>query len=481
MVQQTILEVVNIKKLLPVLLLILFLIPSIDVFASEESLIKGQESSTGKTNFTDGDLGTFDLVRVPTVEIFTLDEIQDIKGVFAKTGKNVNNLYPIYATFKNLNGTVIKRIDLGTNKTTNIGVDFKSVKTIEIHQVSAINTHITTELYEFEVYGSNHTINPVTNLTATSINYNSVTLNWVNPVMEEFNSLIIKKDGLEIAQLSSNSISYVVSGLDSETNYNFEVIAEYSDGSFSTPESLSVTTATEPEDITPPGEITSLNIDVSSTGIVATYKFPLDTDFSHLRIYRNNELIEPDYRLNKFIDTNLIPSKSYTYKFVTVDDFGNHSSGYIQTIMTESEFDNTAPLAPTGVYVTEGNGSARAMWNASPENDLLGYYVYINGTRQTSAHILATNFVIPGLTNGQTYTLTITAVDTSGNESEESEGVLFTPDESNMPIFEPSYNLTDVALGTSNWFQALWPIVAFSVGLILAFMVSNRIKELFFA
>lgn len=48
-----------------------------------------------------------------------------------------------------------------------------------------------------------------------------------------------------------------------------------------------------------------------------------------------------------------------------------------------------------------------------------------------------------------------------------------------MPTVSLTYSLADVATGVQNWFGSIWLIVAFAVAIPLAFLVANRVKNLF--
>jgi hypothetical protein len=90
--------------------------------------------------------------------------------------------------------------------------------------------------------------------------------------------------------------------------------------------------------------------------------------------------------------------------------------------------DTTPPAIPTGLAAVPGSGSVTLSWTANTESDLAGYNVYrgaslLNGV----APVSGTSFSDTGLTNGTTYTYTITAVDTSGNASVQSLPVSATP------------------------------------------------------
>ncbi|MGB5053909.1 MAG: FG-GAP-like repeat-containing protein, partial [Nitrospirales bacterium] len=74
--------------------------------------------------------------------------------------------------------------------------------------------------------------------------------------------------------------------------------------------------------------------------------------------------------------------------------------------------------------------SIQLSWIASPESDLMGYYVHM-GTSQRSYHItknagLTPSYVFQNLPEGLTYYFTVTAYDQSGNISAPAEEVAIT-------------------------------------------------------
>lgn len=52
---------------------------------------------------------------------------------------------------------------------------------------------------------------------------------------------------------------------------------------------------------------------------------------------------------------------------------------------------------------------------------------------------------------------------------------------SGIPTVSLTYTLADVATAVSNWFGSFWLIIAFAVAIPLAFLIANRIKNLFIA
>jgi Fibronectin type III domain/PQQ-like domain/Viral BACON domain len=98
----------------------------------------------------------------------------------------------------------------------------------------------------------------------------------------------------------------------------------------------------------------------------------------------------------------------------------------------------TVPGAPTGVVASAGNGSANVSWTA-PSNggsQITSYSVipYINGVAQSSTSVAgnppATSATIAGLTNGTTYTFTVTATNAVGTGPASTASNAITPSSS---------------------------------------------------
>jgi hypothetical protein len=93
------------------------------------------------------------------------------------------------------------------------------------------------------------------------------------------------------------------------------------------------------------------------------------------------------------------------------------------------------PGKPTGVGGSPGNGSASVSWSAPPSNGspITSYTVtpYIGGVAQPSTPVTgtppATTVVVPGLSNGTSYTFTITATNAIGTGPQSALTGLVTP------------------------------------------------------
>lgn len=96
--------------------------------------------------------------------------------------------------------------------------------------------------------------------------------------------------------------------------------------------------------------------------------------------------------------------------------------------------DKQPPKAPTNVKVIDKTATkATVVWNENTEPDLAGYRIYLNGNLVNDSLVTTNQYTFDDLTNGNTYTAQISAVDLAGNESELSAGVTFTPEQDKPP------------------------------------------------
>ncbi len=101
----------------------------------------------------------------------------------------------------------------------------------------------------------------------------------------------------------------------------------------------------------------------------------------------------------------------------------------------------TAPNAPTGVSATAGDGTATVTWTAPPNggSPITSYTVtpYIGSTAQGTTTVPgsppATSTTVSGLTDGTTYTFTVTATNAVGTSPESAHSNSVTPASSGGP------------------------------------------------
>lgn len=91
---------------------------------------------------------------------------------------------------------------------------------------------------------------------------------------------------------------------------------------------------------------------------------------------------------------------------------------FLATYQLESEPDTTEPMEVTNLTVgTITDTSIEASFSLPYDADFNHINVYIDGVFATFEHITPASILVKGLTASTTYTLLITTVDNSGNES----------------------------------------------------------------
>lgn len=170
-------------------------------------------------------------------------------------------------------------------------------------------------------------------------------------------------------------------------------------------------------DHTPPAEVTNLGEIHNHNSITLNWTNPIDKYFDHVNIYRDGILVV-SVDDNFFFESGLNDGTDYDYRITTVDQFGNESTG---TMLHFKTTDVTAPAIPVVREAAGKDGTIQISWATNVEPDFLGYNVYINGLKQNSIPIQDNHYQLNGLNSGETYQISITALDTSNNESPLSE------------------------------------------------------------
>jgi len=91
------------------------------------------------------------------------------------------------------------------------------------------------------------------------------------------------------------------------------------------------------------------------------------------------------------------------------------------------EVSPTPPSPPTGLTAIPGDQIIGLSWNPNPETDIAGYNLYRDGAKINTELITATTYLDRYLTNGISYTYTLTAVDENGSEGDPSAPATATP------------------------------------------------------
>jgi Fibronectin type III domain len=120
-----------------------------------------------------------------------------------------------------------------------------------------------------------------------------------------------------------------------------------------------------------------------------------------------------------YVATGLTHNTAYGFKVKARDKSVNQNEtelSFVKSATTEP-LDTISPAAPTGLDATAISAAQiNLVWNDNPDSDLASYNVYYQGS-QIATGLTTSNYSDTGLLPDTHYCYTVTAVDTSGNES----------------------------------------------------------------
>lgn len=361
----------------------------------------------------------------------------------------------------------------------NFELDFE-ITGIEYTNSSKEATFLVSRIYTGDYIGlyNEQNIYDIYNLTY-ELNNTDIIFNYYLREMETFSHIELYQDGvLLVDNIKTND--FTVTNLDYDTNYEFTFYVIDTNGDKSSGVTRNISISKNP-DLIPSGNIFNLTHTVSDKTVNFKYNLPIDDRFSHLKIYRDNELITDTYNLSEYTDRNLEPETEYEYRFVSVNKESILSNGYSVTVKTAELNDDIPPAIPTDLNVKGMNSGIMLDWKANNENDLKGYFIYVNGEKVNKSPISNNFYNLTNLNNDEEYTIQISSIDTFNNESDKSLSIIAIPSSEELPIFQLDTDLSSIAFSVENWFSEIWLLVAFATAIPLAFLIGSRIKSLFIA
>ncbi len=246
--------------------------------------------------------------------------------------------------------------------------------------------------------------------------------------------------GYTLVTAGLGSSDYVDTGLTNGTTYYWVVTA--SDTSANESANSAEASAT-PTDLTPPAAPTGLVATADDGQVSLDWADNGEGDLASYSVYRSTTqgsgyaLLAADLGPSDYVDAGLTNGTTYYYVVTAVDAIGNESAFSAEASATPQ--DMTPPAAPQGLQAVAGDGTVDLSWIANGESDLAGYDVY-RGTSSGShpdklnaALLVAATFSDTTAVNGTTYYYVVTAVDTIGNESDDSNEASATPQDATAP------------------------------------------------
>lgn len=259
----------------------------------------------------DNDPTTYARIKEKGKIEYVLNEAKNIESFYIN-GKSTN-IFEII--FYNENDTFLKRMDVIELRESKF---VEVVKTINLLNVKKIvlqtgGGYWITDVREFDINLAEVYL-PVSNLSSTATD-KSITLNWQLPDHKKL--VDVKVNGVSIGKVQS----FKASQLNSNTEYEYNITAVYSDGT----EINTLYKSKTLEDKTPPGLIQNLRLKQNGKDVELSYVLPTDDDFNHVVIKRDGFVIANQYKDNKFVDSNLNYGQEYKYEISTYDKNGNGS------------------------------------------------------------------------------------------------------------------------------------------------------------
>jgi pectin methylesterase-like acyl-CoA thioesterase len=192
-------------------------------------------------------------------------------------------------------------------------------------------------------------------------------------------------------------------------------------------------------DTTAPAAPTALTATAGDSKATLSWTAPADKDVAGYNVYRSatgpataasTKVTGSTVSGTSYTDNGLVNGTSYSYVVTAVDAAGNESAVSTATSATPVLGDSAAPAVPAGVATKLGKSTVTVSWTSVADADLAGYAVYRStgsGASTKLATVSGTSFTDTTATVGTSYRYTVTATDTSGNESAASGAVSAMP------------------------------------------------------
>ncbi len=276
-------------------------------------------------------------------------------------------------------------------------------------------------------------------VTVTDITETRATVSWeASTDNVEVAGYNIYVNDTKVNAAPVNGTTYDLTGLTEETEYTVTVTAvDTSENESARSEAATFTTlkTEEPKDTeapTAPANVRTSDV-TETTAKVAWDEASDNVGVVGYNVYVNETKVNDELVTGIEYDlTGLTEETEYTVNVTAVDAEGNESvrseAVTFTTLKTEEPADTEAPTVPANVKASEITYTkATIAWEASTDNvEVAGYNVYVNNTKVNASLVANPTYDLTGLTEGTEYTVTVTAVDAAGNESEPSEAVTFT-------------------------------------------------------
>ncbi|GAE32877.1 fibronectin type III domain-containing protein [Halalkalibacter hemicellulosilyticus] len=249
-------------------------------------------------------------------------------------------------------------------------------------------------------------LSDVENLTATQTD-TTVHLSWSNPSNNEFESIKVYRNDVEIATLTDREEEYNVTGLSPNTEYTFKVTTINSEDQESFGRTVTVLTDYGQFD-----EVTIRGVETYYNQIFLNWDNPTSEDFEHVKIYEDEDLIdEVEAPESSYWFENLKPDTSYRLVLTSYYDPPGYETDGIEV--------NTRTEAIPQVSAIHQDNDYHSV-SVTFKNPFFDGFrdVALYQDNQRIAVTTEGHFHIEGLEHSQSYEFEIRTRTTDGYESE---------------------------------------------------------------
>lgn len=218
-----------------------------------------------------------------------------------------------------------------------------------------------------------------------------------------------------------NVSSHTITGLSPSTNYQFSIRALDAAGNVSAESNTLSVTTDAAADTTPPTSPSLTSTGKSTNSVDLSWSGATDNvGITGYQLFQDGSLNTTLGNVSSHTVTGLSPSTSYQFNIRALDAAGNASTdSNTLSVTTDAAADTTPPAAPTNLTTSVSGSSVDLSWTAPGDSDLEGHHIFQDGTQITSTLISGSTYSVTSLSDG-TYTFTVRANDTSGNQSAQS-------------------------------------------------------------
>ncbi len=239
----------------------------------------------------------------------------------------------------------------------------------------------------------------------------------------------IYRNGDRVAEVGSNTTSYVDTGLSENTSYTYRVSSYNESGESSRSSRMNVTTPVKIP--SSPGQLRTETI--SPSEIELTWRDNSDNE-DGFRIYRNGGMVATvPPNTTSYRHEDLSGESRYCYEVVSYNDSGESEPTNRNCSMTlESLPDSPGNVSATAISSTR----IRLTWRDNSDNED-GFNVYRNGEEIATLGPNTTSYIDRDLDPGIAYSYEVSAYNRSGESGLSGSGTVMTQEPEPEPEPEP--------------------------------------------